>query len=44
MVEVFESDDDEVVGVVVDVVKVVGPGVIRQEHPDDTLAAGYCDT
>lgn len=32
--------DDEVV----EVVRVVGPGVMRQEHPDDTLDAGYCET
>lgn len=48
MVEVLESDEDEVVdmvvGLAVEVVKVVGPGVMRQEHPDDTLDAGYCET
>lgn len=31
-------------GEVVEVVRVVGPGVMRQEHPDDTLDAGYCET
>ncbi len=35
-----EVDDDEVV----EVVRVVGPGVMRQEHPDDTLDAGYWET
>lgn len=46
VVEVLESDVVEVVAVVavVEVVKVVGPVVIRQEHPDDTLEAGYWDT
>lgn len=48
-----EVDEDEAVEVVVivvegdevvEVVRIVGPGVMRQEHPDDTLDAGYCDT
>ena len=40
VVEVLDVDSDDVV----DVVSVVGPGVMRQEHPDDTLEAGYCET
>ena len=45
MVEVLAivDDDDDVVAVVA-VVRVVGPGVMRQEHPDETLDAGYCET
>lgn len=45
VVEVLEVDDDkDNVVEVVAVVRVVGPGVMRQEHPDDTLDAGYCET
>ncbi|KAL8811709.1 MAG: hypothetical protein Q9200_001572, partial [Gallowayella weberi] len=40
VVGVADEDVDEDV----DVVNVVGPGVMRQEQPDDTLDAGYCET
>ena len=39
-VEDFVVDDPEVV----DVFRVVGRGVIRQEHADDTLGAEYWET
>ena len=40
MVVGVEVNVDEVA----DVVRVVGPGVMRQEHPDETREAGYCET